>query len=181
MGTILDKLTGNPLLIEVKEADLDTALKAKVNQGKIAGVFTDALPTAPIATDKVYDYAGVDNITIGGIAWRNGDSAYYNGSTWTRIPFQSLANYYTKPEVLKSWILNDAFNLSTITYNSLGYITAATLTWADGDVGSISNVVVGAYGYTTIRYNRSNGNYGELTITYNTNGTVASTSISFNF
>lgn len=32
MGLIIDKVSGNPLLIDIKEADLDTALKAKVNQ-----------------------------------------------------------------------------------------------------------------------------------------------------
>lgn len=181
MGIIIDKLTGNPLLVEVKEADLDTALKAKVNQGKVAGTFAAAMPTGTIATDKVYDFVGTDNTTIGGIVWRNGDSAYYNGSIWTRIPFQSLANYYTKPEILKEWIINDSYTFSSIVYDSKGYISTANITWIDGDVGTISNTTVGAYGITSQRYNRSNGNYATLTVTYNTNGSVATTSITFNF
>lgn len=67
--------------------------------GLIAGSFSTALPTVAIVTDKLYVYAGNDNTTIGGIVWRNGDSALYNGSTWSRIPFQSLTNYYTKNEI----------------------------------------------------------------------------------
>lgn len=76
------------------------ALRAKLALiGGVAGSFTSALPTGTISTDRVYQYAGADNTTIGGIAWRNGDSALYNGATWTRIPFQALTNYATKIDV----------------------------------------------------------------------------------
>lgn len=112
MGLIVDKISGNPLLIDIKEADLDTALKAKVNQGKIAGIITTTLPSTGIITDKVYEFAGVQGVPITGgtikdtngatiTTLQNGDSLWYNTATefWYRIPFQNLANYYTKTEI----------------------------------------------------------------------------------
>lgn len=103
MGIVIDKLIGNTLLIEIKETDLTTALQAKVASGSIAGIFEVALPSENIVSNKIYEYAGVNATEIGGITWYNGDSAWYSGDTWYRIPFQSLANYYTKSEIIASY------------------------------------------------------------------------------
>lgn len=94
-----DPLISGFTMHEHDEADLSAALQIKINQGRIAGTFTTALPAANIATDKVYDYAGVNATLIGGITWYNGDSAFWTGSAWVRIPFHSLANYYTKSQI----------------------------------------------------------------------------------
>lgn len=94
-----DPLLGSMTFHTHDEDDLSAAVSAKLNQGRIAGVFTTALPSSNIATDKVYDFAGTNATLIGGITWYNGDSALYNGSAWTRIPYQSLENYYTKYQV----------------------------------------------------------------------------------
>ena len=142
MGIILDKLTGNPLLIEVKEADLDTALKAKVNQGKIAGIITTTLPSTGIITDKVYEYAGVQGVQITGgtikdtngatiTTLQNGDSVWYNTATtfWYRIPFQSLANYYTKAEIITETTGKNLFNINASDI-AIGYYVATNGTLA---------------------------------------------------
>lgn len=91
------------------------ALRLKLSiTGQVAGSFSTALPTSDIATDKVYLFTGTDGAVISTITWKNGDSALYNGSAWTRIPFQSLANYYIKSEtepkiVLTNKIVNGNF------------------------------------------------------------------------
>jgi len=88
--------------------------------GLIAGLFTTVLPTASIATDKLYAYAGVDNTVIGGITWRNGDFAWYNGTIWTRIPFQALTNYLLKTEA-------DIFDQRIANYSTIeGYYLSPT-------------------------------------------------------
>lgn len=124
MGLIIDKISGNPLLIDIKEADLDTALKAKVNQGKVAGIITTTLPSTGIVTDKVYEFAGVQGVPITGgtikdtngatiTTLQNGDSLWYNTATefWYRIPFQSLANYPLISEVKSGLSTMSDFNL----------------------------------------------------------------------
>ena len=80
------------------------ALRAKLAlTGQVAGSFSTALPTGTIATDRIYLFTGTNAASIGGIIWYNGDSALYNGSTWTRIPFQALTNYYLKSNFAIQW------------------------------------------------------------------------------
>lgn len=88
-------------ITEANDATIE-ALRIKLAIiGGVAGTFTTELPTGTIATDKTYSFAGINETEIGGITWYNGDSALYDGSTWSRIPFQSLANYPLKVELLE--------------------------------------------------------------------------------
>jgi len=140
--------------------------------GLIAGSFTSALPTGTIATDKVYLYAGTNATLVDGITWYNGDSALYNGSSWSRIPFQSLANYYTKLEfdtILKNkgknrfnsadadiklgYFLSVANALSTNAgYNTTGYMA---VTPGENIVCSISTKTLKITLRTVVFYNSS--------------------------
>lgn len=108
--------------------------------GLVAGSFTDALPTETIATDKVYQFAGTNATAIGGITWYNGDSALYNGSTWTRIPFQSLSNYFQKSET----------NI---------YLTEQPVTWEEGTFGAEGNDVSWSGIYRSAGWIAGSGTY----------------------
>ena len=155
MGIILDKLTGNPLLIEVKESDLDSATRAKIASGEVAGTFTAAFPTrgAGVADSKVYEFVGT-NATIptggSGETYYNGDKSYWNGTIWVRIPFQSLSNYYTKAD-LKSLIVNAGVDLAIdTTYTVDKYLRS------DGGLSSFSGYRTTDFilikGQTTVNY-----------------------------
>jgi len=84
---------------EANAATID-ALRLKLAiTGQVAGSFTTVLPTGTIATDKVYLFTGTEGAVISAITWHNGDAALYNGSAWTRVPFQSLLNYSKATDV----------------------------------------------------------------------------------
>lgn len=81
--------------------------------------WTTALPTSPL-TNVLYPFAGTNAAVIGGITWYNGDHASYNGSAWTRVPFQSLTNYLAIND-------SDIYNVTIKVPLSAGsYYTAAT-------------------------------------------------------
>ncbi len=80
------------LLGEIREYDTPQPL----------GTFSTAFPSNP--SIGKYEFIGT-NATIptggSGETYYSGDSAFWNGSSWVRIPFQSLTNYYTKDESFK--------------------------------------------------------------------------------
>lgn len=74
---------------------------------------------------------------------------------------------------IKAWALSESFALSSPTFDGNGYISGGIITWPDGDIGTISNVTVGANGITSIRYNRSEADkYATVNITYDGSGVV---------
>lgn len=118
-----------------KVSQLDTAtveaLRVKLAiTGGVAGSFTVALPTGTIATDKIYQYAGINATAIGGITWYNGDAALYNGTTWTRIPAITVATNgvqsihvsalaYGKPFMMPGLVLPNYDTVTkTLSFNS---------------------------------------------------------------
>lgn len=76
----------------------------------------------------------------------------------------------TLDKLIKGWVISEAMAISNPTYSADGNISGAVITWGDGDVGSMSNVIVGQYGITSIRYNRSNGDYATMNIVYDNKG-----------
>jgi hypothetical protein len=83
----IDKITGKEYFHKHKESDLTAAVQAKINQGKVAGTFFGSMPNTPVS-DKVYEFVGTNGTEIDSITWYNGDSAYWTGTIWIRIPFQ---------------------------------------------------------------------------------------------
>lgn len=51
----------------------------------IGGTFDTELPPAP-QVYKTYTFAGVTNTSFGGFTWMAGDTAIWNGFSWTRVP-----------------------------------------------------------------------------------------------
>ncbi len=80
----------------------------------------------------------------------------------------------TLDKLIKGWVIAEAFAISNPTYGADGNISGAVITWGDGDIGSMSNVVVGQYGITSIRYNRSNGDYATMNVVYDIEGNFES-------
>lgn len=74
---------------------------------------------------------------------------------------------------LKSWVLSESLALSNMTFDESGYISGSDILWPDDDIGTISDVIVGANGITSIRYNRSDGKYATVNITYDSLGVVS--------
>lgn len=56
--------------------------------GQPLGVFTTAYPITPGV--GVYLFAGTDEAIVSGTVYNNGDSAFWDGSVWTRIPKQVI-------------------------------------------------------------------------------------------
>lgn len=56
--------------------------------GQPLGIFTTAYPVAPSVGR--YDFAGTDGDNVNGTVYNNGDSAFWDGSVWTRIPKQVI-------------------------------------------------------------------------------------------
>ena len=79
--------------------------------------------------------------------------------------------------LVSDWALSESFAYSNLTYDAAGNVDSGTITWPDGDIGSISNVVVGTHGITSIRYNRSDGKYATVSIVYAASGDFSSQSI----
>ncbi len=84
-----------------------------------------------------------------------------------------LAEYTKTGYSLKSWVLSESLALSNMTFDESGYISGADILWPDDDIGTISDVIVGANGITSIRYNRSDGKYATVNITYDSSGAVS--------
>lgn len=81
-------------------------------------------------------------------------------------------------ESIKSWALAESFSISSPAFDANGYISGAVITWPDGNIGSISNVVTGAHGITSIRYNRSEaGKYATVNIAYDGSGVVSNQTV----
>lgn len=78
---------------------------------------------------------------------------------------------------IKAWSLAESFAVSNPTFDAAGNISGGVITWPDGDVGTISNVTVGVNGITSIRYNRSDGKYATVNITYGVSGIVSNQEI----
>lgn len=79
---------------------------------------------------------------------------------------------------IKAWSLSESFSISSPTFDSTGNISGGVITWPDNDVGSISNVTVGANGITSIRYNRSEaGKYATVNIAYDGSGVVSNQTV----
>ena len=78
---------------------------------------------------------------------------------------------------VKDWALSESFAITSPTYDANGYISGGNITWPDADAGTISNVVVGVHGITSIRYNRSGGKYATVAITYDGSGNVTATTV----
>lgn len=72
-------------------------------------------------------------------------------------------------DVIAGWALSGSFSISNPEFTD-DNISGGVITWADGDIGSISNVVVGQYGISSIRYNRSNGDYATMDVVYDNKG-----------
>lgn len=90
----LDRITGKLVLHDHLAEDIPDILDYV---GQPLATFTTAYPVSPVK--GLYSFAGTDGAIISGTTYYNGDSAFYDGvSAWTRIPFQSLANYYLKTE-----------------------------------------------------------------------------------
>lgn len=99
----------------------------------------------------------------------------YNGSGFSTGTNVELYNKL-KPLIseIVGWATSESYSASNIIFDSKGIISSADIKWADGDEGSISNVTTNNDGITSIRYNRSNGDYVLMSITYNVNGTIKS-------
>lgn len=153
----IEKTKGKYIKHIHKETDLDTALQVKLASGEVAGTFTTAFPTrgAGIADSKVYEFVGT-NATIptggSGETYYNGDKSYWNGTVWLRIPFQSLANYYTKAitdaqaiELLtlhNSELVFSGF-VDTTTATPSNTLNKAYIATVSGTIFGVSNVVKG--------------------------------------
>lgn len=68
--------------------------------------------------------------------------------------------------ILKEWVLGEQFEISNPVFDTDGNIESADITWIDGDIGTISNVTTSDDGITSIRYNRSDGTYVTMDLTY---------------
>lgn len=75
---------------------------------------------------------------------------------------------------VKSWILSGAYNLSSITYDSDGDISTASLVYPDGSTGSISNVIKDSRGILSLQYSRGVLTYN-YQISYDLDGNVSGT------
>jgi len=90
MGVILDKLTGNPLLIDIKEADLDASLIAKINSNK------NTIPAQDIAM-QYFDGTRVGNEFIDkGIQGLNLDIIDNDIELTSGFPYKSAAKIKQK-------------------------------------------------------------------------------------
>ena len=50
---------------------------------EVVGTFTSSLPSSPVK--GIYLFAGLDGASVGGVTYHNGDSAFWDGSAWTKI------------------------------------------------------------------------------------------------
>ena len=87
----IEYTTGKPVIHKHKGSDI-TDLSNYI--GQPLGVFTTNYPTSPNVGR--YDFAGTDGATIGGVTYHNGDSAFWDGSAWTRIPAQVMDDELNK-------------------------------------------------------------------------------------
>lgn len=207
----LDKLSGKLVnhkhkgtdLVDatVTEAKLASAVAAKLNQGKVAGIITTTLPSTGIITDKVYEFAGVNGGTVTGgtikdtngstiTTLQNGDSVWHDTATgfWYRIPFQSLSNYYTKTEnkaLADTYMSNkeliestngENYEILVPTYTN-GVVSSATVKWRDTATGVLtltrdSNGLVSSYTITHVLAGESTRTITQATVTRDSEGKV---------
>ena len=90
----IDKISGKLVKHKHKGADISDITNYI---GQPLGVFITSYPSTPSVGR--YDFAGTDGAVISGETYNNGDSAFWDGSAWTRIPakaFSQLENdiYY---------------------------------------------------------------------------------------
>jgi len=80
--------------------------------------------------------------------------------------------------LLKDWVLNESFEISNIVFEN-NMISTADITWLDGDIGTISNIITdNNNNITSIRYNRSGiGSYANVNYSYDSNGNIISNSV----
>ena len=115
---------------------------------------TPAIGWAAMVTDEGFIYSW------NGTAWKN------TGLTAFPSDVQTISGY------VKNWILSDSYEVSNIINDVNGVISSAIIKWPDGNIGSISNVNSTHNGITSIRYNRSDGKYGVMTISYSVTGEI---------
>ena len=87
----IDKISGRLVKHKHKGADI---LDITNYIGQPLGVFTTAYPSTP--SFGRYDFAGTNGATISGTVYNNGDSAFWDGSAWTRIPAQVMDDELNK-------------------------------------------------------------------------------------
>jgi len=124
--------------------------------------------TAPVGatTNDCYYYTGLTTATVFGISGVSANSFMVLAAGWNVFTLSDVSS-----AMFKSWVISESFTLSNITYDSAGVISGGVVIWPDSDVGSISNVVVGSFGITSVRYNRSTaGIYATVAITYDAIG-----------
>jgi len=133
----------------------------------------------------------------GGFAVLSNISGSWTGTKFLKTEMDAKADhgYGTNPKTLKQvddevvqlagenilgWAGAEAFSITDPIFDGAGNVTGGVITWPDGDVGSISNVEIGPYGVTSMRYNRSSG-YVLLSVFYNNStGDFKSQTITFN-
>lgn len=81
----IEYTTGKPVIHKHKGSDI-TDITSYI--GQPLGVFTTAYPASPSVGR--YEFAGTDGANVNGTVYNNGDSAFWDGSVWTRIPKQVI-------------------------------------------------------------------------------------------
>lgn len=70
MGIVIDKLTGNPLLIDIKESDLSSELQAKIDNGTLPTWLSEKLLflgyTSKLSAGEIPNELGTDTIQVSG-------------------------------------------------------------------------------------------------------------------
>lgn len=93
------------------------------------------------------------------------DNTPISGST-NAVESGGIYDFYIDNS-LKAWA--NSLQYSNETFNNDGLIITADIKWSDDDIGILNNVTTNEIGYTSLRYNRSNGDYVTSTITYDSN------------
>lgn len=77
---------------------------------------------------------------------------------------------------IQDWALSESFTITgNVSYDSDGNIESADIQWPDGEPGSISDVQTNEFGITSIRFNRPDSKYIEVTVTRDGDGNVTET------
>lgn len=173
------------IIIFIVSGTLDSALTAFENYYVVSKA-TDSIKLSLTPGGPAIDLQGDGSGTYTLVKTNNGDYRWDDGNSYwikKRGVYSEVLNpngvvkaptekavaefiFETDARVLEMYS-SGAFNLTNPTLSGHGNLETADLVWADGVLGSVSNLIEDSEGrVTSIRYNRQAGKYITITIDY---------------
>lgn len=116
------------------------------------GVYKPTITQNEAGTPIIYTNAGnlSVNTAVGGADYGKSVELINNGGVWTKIGVVLPVD----PDRIRNWVISESFTIQNYATDSFGNISSANITYPDGKLGTISNVMTDIHGkITSIRYN----------------------------